>query len=80
MLDLLWDITRRVQLGGGFTVDSYNRELFHSDTGDRIAQKYWLGGKLKMTDRLAASVRIEENISQRFYSDVQGRFVLNYDF
>lgn len=80
MLDALWDVSKELQLGAGLTVDSYNRESFSSETGEQIAQKYWVGGKYKLARQMSASLRLDEDVNQSYDSNFQGRFIFNYDF
>lgn len=78
--DATWDATKELQLAGGLTVDAYNRDFFPSTSGDEIAQKYWLGGKYRLAKNMNASLRLEDNINKTYNSNVQGRFIFNYDF
>lgn len=80
LFEASWDITKMFQLAGGLSVDAYDRELFHSSTGDQIAQKYWLGSSLRLAKNINASLRIEDDINVNYNNNVQGRFVFNYNF
>lgn len=80
IFDVTWDATKELQLAGGLTVDAYQRDFFPSTTGDQIAQKYWLGGRYKLAKNMRASLRIEDDINVNRNSNVQGRFIFDYDF
>ncbi|RQW77051.1 MAG: hypothetical protein EHM51_02440, partial [Geobacter sp.] len=80
MLDAAWDVGKNVQLSGGLTVDAYSREFFPGTSGDRIAQKYWIGGRYRLAENMTASLRIEDDVNETYNSNVQGRFIFNYDF
>jgi hypothetical protein len=75
-----WDATKELQLAGGLTVDAYSRDFFPSTSGDQTAQKYWLGGKYKLAKNVAASLRLEDDINVTYNSNVQGRFIFDYNF
>jgi hypothetical protein len=79
-LDVTWDAGKQLQLAGGFTVDAYNREFYPSSSGDEIAQKYWVGGKYKLSSNMSASLRIEDDVNVTYNSNVQGRFIFDYTF
>ncbi|KAF0217562.1 MAG: hypothetical protein FD174_3241 [Geobacteraceae bacterium] len=80
IFDATWDATKELQLAGGLTVDAYRRDFFPSTSGDQIAQKYWLGGKYRLAQNMRASLRIEDDITETRNSNVQGRFIFDYDF
>ncbi|ACM20042.1 outer membrane channel, putative [Geotalea daltonii FRC-32] len=80
LFEAAWDMTKAFQLAGGLSVDAYDREIFHSSTGEQIAQKYWLGSRLKLANNMSASLRIEDDINVTYNNNVQGRFIFNYDF
>jgi hypothetical protein len=79
-LDVAWDAGKQLQLAGGLTVDAYNREFFPSRSGDQVAQKYWLGGKYKLSKSVSASLRIEDDVNVTYNNNVQGRFIVDYNF
>ena len=78
--DVTWDATKALQLAGGLTVDAYDRDFFPSTSGDQKAQKYWLGGKYRLTKNMSASLRIEDDINVTYNNNVQGRFIFDYTF
>lgn len=79
-LDVTWNATKSLQLSGGLTYDVYKRDFYLDGSSRETAQKYWLGGKYKLVKNLQASLRIEDAITARDESDINGRFVLDYDF
>ncbi|MBT1075212.1 hypothetical protein [Geobacter grbiciae] len=79
-LDVAWDVTKGLQLSGGLTYDVYKRDFYLDGSSRETAQKYWLGCKYKLARNLQASLRVEDAITARDESDVNGRFVLDYDF
>ncbi|ABB31150.1 hypothetical protein Gmet_0908 [Geobacter metallireducens GS-15] len=79
-LDVAWDVTKGLQLSGGLTYDVYQRDFYLDGSSRETAQKYWLGGKYKLARNLQASLRVEDAITARDESDINGRFVLDYDF
>lgn len=78
--DVTYDVNKELQLAGGLTVDAYDRTFFPSTSGEQKAQKYWLGGKYQLARNMSASLRIEDDINVTYNNNVQGRFILNYDF
>ncbi|HYS42560.1 MAG TPA: hypothetical protein VEM32_01145 [Geobacteraceae bacterium] len=80
IMDVLWDVTKQLQLAGGFTYDVFTRQFFPNGAFDDTAQKYWLGGKYKLAKNMAASLRIEDDINALYNNNVQGRFIFDYDF
>lgn len=80
-LDVAYDMNKMVQVAAGMTYDVFNRDFFPSSSGTEHAQRYWVGGKYKFARNMCASLRIDDLESEtRNSSDVQGRFVFNYDF
>jgi len=77
MVDVYYDLTKKLELAGGFHYDVYERDRV---TGNETARKYWLGGKYKISDMMSASVRVEDNVNERYEEDWSGRAVFNYDF
>lgn len=77
MVDVYYDLTKKLELAGGFHYDVYERDKV---TGDETARKYWLGGKYKINDIMSASVRVEDNVNERYEEDWSGRAAFNYDF
>ncbi len=80
MFDVTWDATKQLQLAAGLTVDAYGRDFFPSTSGSKIAQQYWLGGKYRLAKNMQASLRVQDDINVTRNSNVQGRFILDYDF
>lgn len=81
ILDVAYDYSRNVQLAAGMTYDVFNRDFFPSSTGNETAQRYFVGGKYRFAKNLQASLRIDDiETDSRNSSDVQGRFVFDYDF
>lgn len=72
-----YDVGKELQLAGGITFDVYERDSLSSD---EIARKYWGGAKYRMAKNLAASLRIEDDVNARYHENLQGRFILDYDF
>ena len=64
----------------GLAVDAFDRTFFPETSGNETAQVYWLGSRYKLAKNMRASLRIEDMISSTRNSDVQGRFVFDYDF
>jgi predicted porin len=81
MLDVTYDATKELQVAAGMTYDVFNRDFFPSSTGTQHASVYWVGGKYRFAKNMSAYLRIEDLVTDaRESSDVQGRFVFNYDF
>jgi hypothetical protein len=81
MIDVTYDATKELQLATGMTYDAYDRTFFPSTTGLQHASVYYVGGRYRFTKNINAYLRIEDLLSDtRNSSDVQGRFVLNYNF
>jgi hypothetical protein len=49
-------------------------------TDEQTARNYWLGAKYKLTKSITASLRVEESVNKTYSSNMQGRFVFDYDF
>jgi hypothetical protein len=79
-LDTTYDVGKELQLGAGLAVDVFDRTFFPQTSGNETAQLYWVGGRYKLAKNMRASFRIEDLISSTRNSDVQGRFVFDYDF
>jgi hypothetical protein len=79
-LDISYDATKALQLAGGFTNDSYDRNYFTSREENQSAQKYWLAGKYLLASNMSTSLRLDYDKNRTFSDDVSGRFVFNYDF
>jgi hypothetical protein len=77
MVDVYYDLTKKLELAGGFHYDVYERDRV---TGNETARKYWLGSKYKINDIMSASVRVEDNVNERYSEDWTGRAAFNYDF
>lgn len=75
--DIYFDITKMIELAGGIHFDVYERDKV---TGEETARKYWLGSKVKINDKMSASVRVEDNVNARYKEDWSGRVAFNYDF
>ena len=81
MLDVAYDMNKMVQLAAGMTYDVFNRDFFPSSSGTEHAQRYYVGGKYRFAKNMCATLRIDDLESEtRNSSDVQGRFVFDYDF
>jgi hypothetical protein len=81
IIDVLYDANNKLQVGAGISCDVYDRSFFPSSSGNEDSQRYWVGGKYKLARNMRASLRIEDlETSARNDSDVQGRFVFDYDF
>jgi predicted porin len=72
-----YDATQKLRLAGGIAYDVYQRDII---TGDESAQRYWLGGSYKFSKNIRASLQIEDNINNTYNNDMQGRFILDYNF
>lgn len=77
IVDAYYDLTKALQVSGGIAYDVYQRD---SLLQDEIARTYWLGGKYKLNKSMTASLRVENTVTDQFSSNVQGRFVFDYDF
>lgn len=75
--EISYEPTKKLELAGGIQYDVIKRDTM---TGEDHARKYWLGGKYKITDKMSAAVRIEDDVNLNFKEDWQGRVVFNYDF
>lgn len=76
-LEVNFDATPALRLAAGIAYDVYQRD---SMTGEQTARNYWLGARYKFTKKIAASLRVEENVNKTYDSNMQGRFVFDYDF
>jgi hypothetical protein len=77
IIDVQYDATQKLRLAGGIAYDVYQRDII---TGDESAQRYWLGGSYKFSRNIRASLQIEDNINNTYNNDMQGRFILDYNF
>ncbi|GAC1466685.1 MAG: hypothetical protein PVSMB11_02200 [Desulfuromonadaceae bacterium] len=75
--EIAYEPTKKLELAGGIQYDVIKRDTM---TGEDFARKYWLGGKYKLTDKMSAAVRVEDDVNLSFNEDWQGRVVFNYDF
>jgi hypothetical protein len=75
--DATYDINRKAQVAAGIDFDVYRRD---SLTGDETARRYWLGGKYRLTQNMAMSGRIQDDVNASYTSDVSGRLVFDYNF
>lgn len=75
--EISYEPTKKIELAGGIQYDVIKRDPL---TGEDFARKYWLGGKYKLTDKMSAAVRVEDDVNLNFKEDWQGRVVFNYDF
>ena len=80
MFDVTWDATKKLQLASGLTVDAYSRDFFPSSSGSQTAQQYWVGGKYRLAKNMQASLRVQDDVNVSRNSNVQGRFIFDYDF
>ncbi|MBP1753578.1 MAG: hypothetical protein H6Q57_2414 [Geobacteraceae bacterium] len=81
IIDASYDASKEVQFGAGMAYDVYKRDFYPSSTGNETAQRYWIGGKYKFAKNMSAYLRIDDlETDARNSSDVQGRFIFNYDF
>ncbi len=80
-VDVAYDMSKIMQFGAGMTYDVFNRDFVPSSSGTEHAQRYWVGGRYRFAKNMQASLRIDDLESEtRGSSDVQGRFVFDYDF
>ena len=77
VLELNYDASQQLRLAAGVAYDVYQRDNM---TGEETAKNYWLGAKYKLTKSMSASLRVEESVNKTYDSNVQGRFVFDYDF
>ena len=78
IFDVTYDLNKELQLAGGLTYDVYQRDNM---TNDKTAQKYWLGGKYRLAKNMQASLRVEDDVNTSYRSsNVQGRFIFDYEF
>ncbi|SNB46355.1 hypothetical protein [Geobacter sp. DSM 9736] len=77
IIDAAYDITKVAQVAAGFNYDVYERDAL---TGDEIARRYWAGGKYKIANNMALSGRIQNDVNERYSSNVSGRVTFDYDF
>ncbi len=76
-LEVNFDATPALRLAAGAAYDVYQRDAM---TGETTARNFWVGARYKLTKSMSASLRIEENINKTYDSNMQGRFVFDYDF
>jgi hypothetical protein len=77
IVDAAYDINKSSQIACGINYDVYQRDAL---TGEETARRYWLGGKYKLTKATALSGRIQNDVNERYHSNVSGRLTLDYDF
>ena len=75
--EVTYEPTKKLELAGGIQYDVIKRDTM---TGEDYARRFWLGGKFKMTDKMSASVRVEDSVNINYKEDWQGRVAFNYDF
>jgi hypothetical protein len=75
--DVTFDINKMAQVAGGIDYDVYQRD---SMTGDEIARRYYLGGKVRLAKNMAVSGRIQDDVNVRYTKNISGRVVFDYDF
>ena len=75
--DIAYEPIKKLELVGGIQYDVIRRD---SMTGEDFARRFWLGAKYRLTDKISAAVRAEDNVNINFKEDWQGRVVFNYDF
>ncbi|MGA7826271.1 MAG: hypothetical protein WCA04_01315 [Geobacteraceae bacterium] len=90
MLDVTYDASKDLRLSTGMTYDVFNRDdLLPINTNGtdfvssptETAQRYYVGGRYRLTKNMQATLRIDDLESDtRNSSDVSGRFVIDYDF
>lgn len=84
--DVTYDVTKTLQVAGGFSMDVYRFTDSAADatstptTSSEYARKYWVGSKYKFDKNMSTSFRIEDNVNSTFYNDVAGRFTFDYNF
>jgi hypothetical protein len=76
-VEAIYEPIKNLELSGGMHYDLYERDRA---TGRETAQKYWLGGKYKISKSMTASVRVEDNVNHAYKSDWAGRAAFRYDF
>ena len=77
IVDAAFDLTKTVQLAGGVNFDAYQRDAL---TGEEIARRYWVGGKVHVNKALAVSGRLQDDVNVSYSKNITGRLVLDYDF
>ena len=60
MVDVSYEVSKKLELAGGIHYDVYERDR---TTGRETARKYWGGGNYKINKDMSASVRIEDNVN-----------------
>ena len=76
-VEVNYDATETLRVAAGAAYDVYQRD---SMTGETTARSYWAGARYRFTKNMSASLRIEESINKTYDSNMQGRFVFDYDF
>jgi len=75
--ELAYEPTKKLALAGGIHYDVIKRDVM---TGNDYARRYWLGCKYRLTDKMSATARLEDNVNIYFGNDWQGRVAFNFDF
>jgi len=75
--EVIYQPLKPLEFAGGIHYDVYERDRA---TGRETARRYWVGGKYQINKSMTASLRVEDNVNQRYESDWSGRAVFNYDF
>jgi hypothetical protein len=81
LIDAAYDASKDIRVSAGMTYDVFKRDFFPATTGTQTAQLYWVAGKYRLSKNMRASLRIEDlETDSRNSSNVQGRFIFDYDF
>jgi len=70
-----YKISNKILVAGGIQYDAYQRP---DDTGNRYAQRYWIGGRLNAAKGITVSARIEDNVNETFSHRPLGRLTLDW--
>lgn len=80
-LDVNFDATKELRLGAGVAYDVYQRSSFPIGMTDaETVKNYWLAAKYKLTKSMTTALRVENSVNKTYDSNMQGRFVFDYDF
>jgi hypothetical protein len=71
-----YKINNKIMVSAGVQHDAYQRP---DDSGNRSAQRYWVGGKWLATKNLSVSGRLEDNANETFSHRTLGRITLDWN-
>lgn len=68
---------KKLKVAAGIDYDVYQRDDM---TGDETAKKYWASARYAFSQKMSASVRVEDNVNANYTKDMRGRLTFDVDF